>query len=80
MGVRFYVVGIDKPYYLFYRSGKKKYSIYLNKKWKKNNRSVPKAKKTWIPLSGKKYSFYISTDKKGKEKGTGSSNVITWKS
>lgn len=79
-GVRFYVAGTDKPFYLFYRSGNKKYSIYLNKKWKKNVKSIPKEKKTWVPLSGKKYSFYISTDKKGKEKGTGSSNVIVWKS
>ncbi len=79
-GIRFYVVGVDKPFYLFYRSGNKKYSIYLNKKWKKNVRSIPKAKKTWIPLSGKKYSFYISTNKKGKKNGAGSSNVIVWKS
>lgn len=78
-GVQFKIVGVDKPFYLFYKAGNKKYSIYTGKKWKKKTKSIPKGNQTWVPLSGKKYSFYISTDKKGKEKSKSSSNVIRWK-
>ncbi len=77
--VQFKIVGATKGYYLFYRSGNGKYSIYTGKKWKKNVTSIPKGKKTWVPLTGKKYNFYLSTGKKGKPNAKTSSNVITWK-
>lgn len=76
-GIRFCIVGADKPFYLFYQSGKKKYAVYANKKWKKNTGTIPVRKKTWIPLSGKSYKFFIGTDKK--RENAFNSNVIVWK-
>ncbi len=78
-GVQFKVVGASKPFYLFYRSGNKKYSIYMNKKWNQNVTSIPKGSKTWVPLTGKKYNFFISSNKKGKTSDKTSSNVLAWK-
>lgn len=77
-GVQFKIVGVTKAFYLFYKPDKKKYSIYSGKKWKASVKSIPKGSKTWIPLSGRKYYFYITTDKKGKDKSRTSSNVIRW--
>ncbi len=77
-GIQIKIVGADKPFFLFYKSNKKKYAIYIGKKWKKNTKSVPKEKKTWIPLSGKTYYFYISPKKNGKPSAAGSSNVLKW--
>ena len=77
-GVQFKIVGVTKAFYLFYKPDKKRYSIYSGKKWKASVKSIPKSNKTWIPLSGKKYYFYISADKKGKDKSKTSSNVICW--
>ncbi len=77
-GVQFKIVGVTKAFYLFYKPDKKKYSIYSGKKWKASVKSIPKGSKTWIPLSGRKYYFYITTDKRGKDKSRTSSNVIRW--
>ncbi len=77
-GVQFKIVGVTKAFYLFYKPDKKKYSIYSGKKWKASVKSIPKGSKTWIPLSGKRYYFYLSTDKKGKDNSRTSSNVIRW--
>ena len=77
-GVQFKIVGVTRAFYLFYKPDKKKYSIYSGKKWKASVKSIPKGSKTWIPLSGRKYYFYITTDKKGKDKSRTSSNVIRW--
>lgn len=76
-GIQIKVVGCDKSFQLFYKAGRKKEAVYMKKKWSKKTKSIPNKKNTWIPLSGKKYKFYISDNKKTKKR-TYESNEIKW--